>query len=295
MTVYFYEDDLTKIDLGQSIFLAGPTERRDGPTLWRTEAIDYLLHAAPGIDLVVPEFSDGMFDRHAPTRFGATYSGSTTEAVVQWETHGIDNAAVVLFWMPFNHSELPGLTTRSEAAREIEYARHHMLRVVLGIPPTAAATTHLRFHAQRAHLEIHRTLPATLDAALALLASHRQNKVRPGKSVGTTPEDVRTAVPLVEAAVGTLLGDMTAANRLATERMRAAADVEHQMDPVIAFLNDLEERDRRACAAACARGAHQPPLKTRPVWEALTQMTLACKRLREPTQETLARLRGTTP
>ncbi len=60
-------------------------------------------------------------------------------------------------------------------------------------------------------------------------------------------------------------------------------------------MNDLEERDRRECEDLRRKGQHRPALKTLPVWEALTQMTLACRRLREPTQETLARLRGTTP
>jgi hypothetical protein len=59
----------------------------------------------------------------------------------------------VLFWMPFaitaddgDPASLPGFTTRAEVSRELARASH---RIVLGMPPGAFSSSHIRYHAQR--------------------------------------------------------------------------------------------------------------------------------------------------
>lgn len=169
MKTIFYDDDSIESFEPRSIFLAGPTAQGVIRTAWRQQALQLLARLRPEGLLIVPEFRDTVFDR---SRFDNRRKrplipglSSATQAILEWETNGIDHCDVLLVWMPFN-DELPGRTTRSEVARAItqrHYAawisgRPKPAKVVLGIPPNTAATGHIRYHANRAGIDILSTL-----------------------------------------------------------------------------------------------------------------------------------------
>src|ERR1041384_1048493 len=174
MRTVFYDDDVAAVLRAPSIFLAGPTQRsrKSAPmTPWRAKACE-LLATFDG-DVVIPEFRDRDFDVAAPVRFGAPASPhasmkATSFNILTWETHGIEHATAVLFWMPFSISDddasLPGFTTRAEVSREMVRSPD---RIVLGMPAQSLSSSHIRFHAHHAGIPIHATLEAAVAAAHA--------------------------------------------------------------------------------------------------------------------------------
>ncbi len=175
MRTIFYDDPAPTAPLASSIFLAGPTSKSTR-TDWREAAIATLSAKQFTGTVIVPEFRDGAFDVHVQSRFGAPRSQvpgmrDASYNVLVWETHGIEHATVVLFWMPFalaaieDRASLPGFTTRAEVSREIV---RDPQRVVLGMPTGALSSSHIRFHAHRAGLRIEPSLPETVDAAMAV-------------------------------------------------------------------------------------------------------------------------------
>lgn len=174
MDLWFYDDEPLPFGRGSSIFLAGPTSRGVQRTAWRREALELLEARSFTGTVVLPEFRDGLFEVRAPIVFGAPASPvpgmrAIAHNVLHWETAGIEHASVVLFWMPFvighidDPASLPGFTTRAEVSREL--ARDPS-RIVLGMLPNAFSSSHIRYHAHHAGMPIHRTLAATIDAAL---------------------------------------------------------------------------------------------------------------------------------
>ena len=181
MRTLFYDDVLPSEPIATSIFLAGPTSS-GVRTAWRLEALALLEQRRFAGTAILPEFRDGQFSARASARFGAPASPApamrdTSYNILTWETTGIENASVVVFWMPFSiaHADdpasLPGFTTRAEVSRELT---RDPSRLALGMPATALSGGHIRFHAHHAGVPIATTLAETLDAALAKLAtSHR--------------------------------------------------------------------------------------------------------------------------
>src|SRR5262245_20857267 len=122
-----YYDDPLEPPIPRSIFLAGPTAR-GARTAWRLEALAILEARGLAGTVILPEFRDGTFEARVPARFGAPASPTpgmraTSFNILVWETTGIENATVVLFWMPFaigaGPDSLPGFTTRAEVSREL--------------------------------------------------------------------------------------------------------------------------------------------------------------------------------
>lgn len=173
MKVIFYDDPSPAVALTSSIFLAGPTSKATR-TDWRERAIAQLSAKQFSGTVIVPEFRDGNFVARVPDRFAAPPSRvpgmrDASYNILVWETHGIEHATVVLFWMPFvlgasdDPGSLPGFTTRAEVSREIT---RDPQRIVLGMPSDALSGSHIRFHAHRAGLRIESSLAETVDAAL---------------------------------------------------------------------------------------------------------------------------------
>lgn len=175
MEVQFYDDASPEAQVPCSVFLAGPTARGVPRTPWRVRALSWLAaRDFPGT-VFVPEFRDGRFEEQAPARFSSRPSPvpgvrDISYGVLGWETAAIEQAAVVLFWMPFHLAQrddpasLPGFTTRAEVSREM--ARDPS-RIVLGMPARGVLVSgHIRYHAHRSGLSIAPTLEKTLEAAL---------------------------------------------------------------------------------------------------------------------------------
>jgi hypothetical protein len=170
------ERDLASHLVAPSIFLAGPTQRGHGRTPWRAEAIELFRSVGFAGVLVVPEFRDRAFADAARVVFAEPASPvpamkATSYNILAWETCGIERASVVLFWMPFSNrggdSSLPGFTTRAEVSRELVRDRE---RIVLGMPPGAWSSSHIRYHAHHAGVPIHATLAETVAAAVAAVS-----------------------------------------------------------------------------------------------------------------------------
>src|SRR6478735_751140 len=102
MQLLFYDDDVEAqlAAAPRSLFLAGPTARGVARTPWRSRAIELLEELGyPGF-VVIPEFRDGQFDRHAPEVFGRGDSPAPALRqrsfnVLRWETCGIERSTKV--------------------------------------------------------------------------------------------------------------------------------------------------------------------------------------------------------
>lgn len=94
----------------KSIFLAGPTARNAySGTKWRWDARQY-LNDRDEIVLFVPEptdLSDGYCD-------DLTKWWPKFEDQVDWELHHLQIADVIMFWIPREFPDYPGLTTNVE-------------------------------------------------------------------------------------------------------------------------------------------------------------------------------------
>ncbi|MFC0115939.1 nucleoside 2-deoxyribosyltransferase domain-containing protein [Kibdelosporangium aridum] len=137
-----------------SIFLAGPTPRRDDVRSWRPEAlaeIERQWTKAASLVVFVPEPPDG-------TRY------PSYDDQIAWEERWLDAADGILFWVPREMSTLPGLTTN------IEFGRYESSgRVVLGAPENAEHVRYMQHHARQRGAQVTSTLPETVRATLALL------------------------------------------------------------------------------------------------------------------------------
>jgi len=152
-----------------SVFLAGPSSHRR----WRPGAVSLLREGGYTGCIVIPEFRSGVFDK---SRFddgeASTIPGMSrsSQKIMEWETTCIDNAAVLLIWMPYtdfsDERQWTGLSTRGEAARAIATRRNGL---VLGMPPDAFRSGQDRYHAHKAGFVIYPTLEATCAAALRRL------------------------------------------------------------------------------------------------------------------------------
>ena len=85
----------------KSIFLAGPTPRKEEIVSWRKEAIKILKENNFDGIVYVPEYSS-MKPR------------GDYEDQVMWEREGLMNSSVIVFWIPRNLPDMPAFTTNVE-------------------------------------------------------------------------------------------------------------------------------------------------------------------------------------
>lgn len=131
----------------KSIFLAGPTPRSSDVPSWRPQALE-LLKGFDGI-VFVPESQDW----EAKVNY---------DDQVEWEWEGLEAATVVLFWIPRNLVTMPAFTTN------VEYGMMRSHVAVAGWPEGTVKNRYLEKCAERFHIPVHRTLEATVAAALEL-------------------------------------------------------------------------------------------------------------------------------
>lgn len=98
-----YNEEIPDV-VGRSIFLAGPTPRSESVPSWRPEALRFLEEAGYDGVVYIPEFRVGY-----PTKNFNGYEG-----MVEWELKCLNQADVILFWVPRDMQTLPGLTTNVE-------------------------------------------------------------------------------------------------------------------------------------------------------------------------------------
>jgi hypothetical protein len=143
---------------GASVFLAGPTPRSQDVPSWRPDAVGELSAQwrGPGrLAVLIPEPPSGRhwlyFDDQA-----------------EWETIAREAATAILFWIPRDLRTLPGFTTNVEFGLDVTTGR-----AVLGCPPDCPnpeRNRYLIWLGRRHGIPVTQTLPATVAAALALIA-----------------------------------------------------------------------------------------------------------------------------
>lgn len=130
-----------------SIFLAGPTSRKNPSTPWRVEAIQLLkAHGFTG-DIFAPE----------------PFLGNKDEQYT-WETAHLEIASTILFWIPRTlggPDPLPGFTTNFELGHWLDSGK-----IVLGIPPEAEKVSYLHWHAKRLGIPTSTTIEDAVQHAI---------------------------------------------------------------------------------------------------------------------------------
>ena len=100
----------------KSIFLAGPTPRREDVKTWRIEACDKLEKFGFDGIVYVPEYS-------------ANIPLESYDNQVEWERDALSNASVIAFWVPRDLKDMPAFTTNVEFGYWI-----HSGKIIYGRP-----------------------------------------------------------------------------------------------------------------------------------------------------------------
>lgn len=146
-----------------AVFVAGPSPRTDDVASWRPHAEALLRQRwqGPG-DLVV----------FVPEARGYTLDALNNPGQIAWEEAALRWSDQILFWVPRDLDELPGLTTN------VEFGRWEASgRCVLGAPPDAVEVDYLRHYAHRHHVPVVDSLDEAVDAVVGAL---RHGAVRSG-------------------------------------------------------------------------------------------------------------------
>ena len=135
--------------LNKSIFLAGPTPRSTEVPSWRPEALSILeeeLHFDGTV--FVPESEDGQPHHEYDHQ-------------LSWEWEALNQATIVVFWVPREKTQMPAFTTNVEFGLLVASGK-----LVLGTPPHAEKVGYLRALAERYHVPLFSSLRETLQEAV---------------------------------------------------------------------------------------------------------------------------------
>lgn len=140
----------------KSIFLAGPTPRKENVESWRKQAL--LTLEAKKFDGVVfvPEPRDGKWKKDYDEQ-------------VEWEGQGLNMADCIIFWIPRDPKNLPGFTTNIEYGDWMKSGK-----VVLGAPEKAFKMDYLRHKAGKYFIPQADNLKETIDKALEFVGDGAQ-------------------------------------------------------------------------------------------------------------------------
>jgi len=116
----------------KSIFLAGPTPREKEIQSWRKEAISYFEELGFDGVLYIPEESNKAY-----------YSEEGVVEDMSWDQNALEEASVVMFWIPRN-KDMPALTTNVEFGYLINSGK-----IVYGRPDDSIKNEYLDWLYQR--------------------------------------------------------------------------------------------------------------------------------------------------
>lgn len=137
--------------LEKSIFLAGPTPQMDGVPSWRKTAVAYLESAGFDGKVFIPEPPTGRLDINKADR------------QIAWEWEALNQATVVVFWIPRELTTMPAFTTNIEFGLFAGSSK-----VLLGFPETAVKIRYLHRLARRYSIPVYPSLESMLDAAVEM-------------------------------------------------------------------------------------------------------------------------------
>lgn len=139
--------------LSKSIFLAGPTPRSADVSSWRPEALTLLRDKLRFEGVVfVPESPDGR-------------PHNEYDHQLSWEWEALNQATIVVFWIPRDLATMPAFTTNVEFGFLVTSGK-----VVVGAPPDAQKMAYVRAMADRYNVPMFESLEETLAAAVARIA-----------------------------------------------------------------------------------------------------------------------------
>lgn len=119
----------------KSIFLAGPTPRRNDVKSWRPEACKYLQEQGYDGIVYVPELSTkkALFN----------YDNQ-----IEWEWEALEKASIILFWIPRELPDMPAFTTNVEFGYYVRDSK-----VVYGRPDSSRLNSYLDRLYKRHHVD----------------------------------------------------------------------------------------------------------------------------------------------
>jgi len=131
--VYAQEPLIERQGPGLSIFLAGPTPRKNETQIksWRPAMIKCFGRIPENFisEIYVPEMRDGIWKTEYLDQ-------------VEWEEEAIDKADILLFWIPRDiKNGMPGMTTNVEFGWWLDKKKW----IVLGYPPGADSCRYLEY------------------------------------------------------------------------------------------------------------------------------------------------------
>lgn len=137
----------------KSIFLAGPTPRKKGICSWRPEACKILQSLGFDGVVYVPELSS--------QKVLFNYDNQ-----IDWEWKALENAGIVIFWIPREMPDMPALTTNVEFGYYVRDSR-----TLYGRPDAAVLNQYLDRLYKRHHenMRIYNTLSELCKKGVELL------------------------------------------------------------------------------------------------------------------------------
>jgi len=147
--VYAKEELPTEVE--RSIMLCGPTPRDPETKSWRPEAVELLKKLDFDGHVFIPEPRDGKF------------RGDYVDQV-EWETSALNQADIIIFWVPRNMKSMPALTANIEWGLWADTGK-----CVLGTPADAEHVRYLQWMASKMKVPNYSTLEATLQEAVEKL------------------------------------------------------------------------------------------------------------------------------
>lgn len=143
----------------KSIFLAGPTPRDSNIKSWREEACRIFESISFDGVVYTPEYSS-----HKPKE---SYIDQ-----VEWELEALNEATVIMFWIPRNLENMPGFTTNVEFGYWMRTNK-----VIYGRPDNAEKIKYLDYLYEREYdKKPYNTLQETIEASINFANERFQEK-----------------------------------------------------------------------------------------------------------------------
>lgn len=138
MNIIYAREEFPK-HVTKSVFLAGPTLRSghaEGLKSWREDCLKYLEELDYDGIAYVPEARDGKYSEHY-------------EDQVEWEDEALNRADLIIFWLPRDMKDLPGLTTNDEWGHWKNFGK-----CVFGAPKDAEKVRYQIYYANKNNIKV---------------------------------------------------------------------------------------------------------------------------------------------
>lgn len=159
--LYTFEE---KDNDNQSIFLAGPTLRDydSGLESWRDQCVDLLKYYNFDGTVFLPEMSLDPDKRQFFEDIMNSKDGYSRR--VEWEIKYLNEADIILFWIPRNIKTLPGFTTNIEFGEFM-----HSRKIVVGFPLIADKCEYIDYRCKKHNIPCYNTLSQCVEYAVERL------------------------------------------------------------------------------------------------------------------------------